>query len=291
MTEAVASASPAVQAGPAVEGAVQSTGNIQQVTPAAPAADGQKMFTVTIDGTERQVTEDELRRGYSHGAAANERMRVANETRQMAEEVLKVFKENPKLAFQKLGVDAKTFAEQVLSEHIEESLLTPEQKELREARKFMKEKADSEAKQKAEAAAAQEAAYREQVSTQLQTDIVSTLGESGLPRNEYTVGRMAYYLDSAIRAGYENVTAKDIIGHVKQEYERDVKALLQSVPENNLLDFLGDDFTKKTVKAHLAKIGPKKAAPVVNPIKGQTQSTAGKKIISPSEFFKRRGRA
>lgn len=282
MTEA------AVQAGPALEGVAQVTGNIEQATPAEIA----RMFKVTIDGSEREVSEDELRRGYSHGAAANERMRVAHETQSMAEEVLKIFKENPKLAFQKLGVDAKTFAEQVLSEHIEDSLLTPEQKELREARKFMKDKADSEAKSKAEAQAAQEAAYRDQVSTQLQTDIVSTLGESGLPRNEYTVGRMAYYLDSAIRAGYDNVTAKDIIGHVKQEYERDVKALLQSVPENGLLDFLGDDFTKKTVKAHLAKIGPKKATGTVAPIASQTIPDANKKkIVSPAEFFKRGRRA
>lgn len=247
-----------------------------------------RMFKVTVDGSEREVSEDDLRRGYAHGTAANERMRQANETRQMAEEVLSIFKTNPKMAFEKLGVDSKAFAEGILNDYIEESMLSPQDKELRDARKFMKEKADGEAKTKAEQTSAQEAAYREQIGLQLQQDIIGTLEQSGLPKNEYTVGRMAYYMEAAISAGFNNVSSKDIISHVRDEYQRDVKALLSSVPESSLLDFLGDDFTKKTVKAHMAKVGGPKSKIVTQAPPLREGSAGTKKIVSPSEFFKRR---
>jgi primosomal protein N' len=247
-----------------------------------------RLYKVTVDGAEREVTEDELRRGYSHGTAAAERMRQANETRQQAEQVLKIFKENPKEAFSRLGVDAKAFAEQILSEHMEDAMLTDDQKEMKRLKKWESEMRAKDDAAKAEQAAAAEAAFREQVSQQLQQDIIGTLESSGLPKNEYTVGRMAYYMDAAISAGFNNVSAKDIISHVKEEYQKDVKALLSSVPEDALLGFLGDDFTKKTVKAHLAKVNKNK--PAVKPVTTSTPKTAqeGKKIISPSEFFRRR---
>jgi primosomal protein N' len=246
-----------------------------------------RMFKVKVDGNDREVSEEELLRGYSHGTAAQERMRQANETRQMAEEVLKVFKENPKEAFKRLGVDAKAFAEAVLSEHMEDSMLTDDQREMRRLKNWEKDMKSKEDASKAEQQAAAEAKFREEVSQQLQDSIVATLNTSGLPRNEYTVGRMAYYMDAAISAGFTNITPADIIGHVKQEYQSDVKNLLSSVPESELLSFLGDDFTKKTVKAHLAKVGVKKKVEVQAPPQTKTASN-GKKIISPSEFFKRR---
>jgi hypothetical protein len=247
-----------------------------------------RMFKVKVDGNEREVSEEELLRGYTHGAAANEKMRVANEQRQMAEEVLRIFKTDPKLAFSKLGVDAKAFAEQVLNEHMEDSMLTDEQKELKKLRAWQADQNAAKEKAEADQKTAAEEAYRESVSQQLQEVIVNTLATGGLPKNEYTVGRMAYYMDAAVRAGYD-VPIPELMGvilpQVKQEYEADLKALLGSTPEDKLLDFLGDDVTKKAVKAHLAKSGlSKKApAPVAQP------ATAAKKaeIRSPKDFFKR----
>ena len=282
MTEAVATPTGGGEATPAANA---TPGAIPGETKAETVA---RLFKVTVDGTEREVSEDELRRGYSHGTAAAERMRQANETRQQAEQVLKIFKENPKEAFNRLGVDAKAFAEQILSEHMEDAMLTDDQKEMKRLKKWESEMRAKDDASKAEQAAAAEAAFREQVSAQLQTDIIGTLESSGLPRNEYTVGRMAYYMDAAISAGFQNVTAKDIITHVKEEYQRDVKALLSSVPEDALLGFLGDDFTKKTVKAHLAKVGKKATSIKPAQVQQAPKVDAGKKILSPSEFFRKR---
>ena len=283
MTEAVATPAGGGEAAPAVNA---TPGAIPGETKAETVA---RLFKVTVDGTEREVSEDELRRGYSHGTAAAERMRQANETRTQAEQVLKIFKENPKEAFNRLGVDAKAFAEQILSEHMEDAMLTDDQKEMKRLRKWESEMRAKDDASKAEQAAAAEAAFREQVSTQLQTDIIGSLESSGLPRNEYTVGRMAYYMDAAISAGFQNVTAKDIIGHVKEEYQKDVKALLSSVPEDALLGFLGDDFTKKTVKAHLAKVNKGKTPTKVTTTQAAPKlAQDGKKILSPSEFFRKR---
>lgn len=267
-----------------VETAVVDAPEVAAPTPAEVA----RMFKVKVDGADREVSEEELLRGYSHGTAAQERMRQANETRQMAEEVLKIFKENPKEAFKRLGVDTKAFAENILSEHMEDAMLTDDQREMRRLRIWESEMKAKEDATKAEQAAATEAKFREEVSQQLQTSIIETLNTSGLPRNEYTVGRMAYYMDAAISAGFTNVSPGDIIGHVKQEYQSDVRNLLSSVPEEQLLSFLGDDFTKKTVKAHLAKVGKPKAPIVQTPQDKTKVASNGKKILSPSEFFRKR---
>jgi hypothetical protein len=283
MTEATAPA-------PAATGAEQAASAVAANTQQGAAAEAAlaRMFKVTVDGSEREVSEDELRRGYSHGTAAAERMRQANETRSQAEQVLKIFKENPREAFSRLGVDAKAFAEQILSEHMEDAMLTDDQKEMKRLRKWESEIKAKDDASRAEQQAAQEAAFREQVSQDLQTDIIGALESSGLPRNEYTVGRMAYYFEAAISAGFQNVTAKDIIGHVKEEYQKDVRAMLSSVPEESLLGFLGDDFTKKTVKAHLAKVNKGKMPVKVATPPAAVKTQEGKKILSPSEFFKRR---
>ena len=284
MTEATSAPAPAATGGEQAAASVAANATQGAAAEAALA----RMFKVTVDGAEREVSEDELRRGYSHGTAAAERMRQANETRTQAEQVLKIFKENPREAFAKLGVDAKAFAEQVLSEHMEDAMLTDDQKEMKRLRKWeseMKAKTDSE---KAAAQAQAEAAFREQVSQDLQSDIIGALDSSGLPKNEYTVGRMAYYFEAAISAGFQNVTAKDIIGHVKEEYQKDVRAMLSSVPEDSLLNFLGDDFTKKTVKAHLAKVNKGKAPVKVTTQQAPKVAQEGKKILSPSEFFRKR---
>jgi hypothetical protein len=248
------------------------------------------MYTVKVNGAERQVSEADLLAGYSHGSAAQEKMREAQEQRTIAEEVLKIFKTNPKAAFEKLGVDAKAFAEQVLNQHMEDSLLTPEQRELRDLRAWQQQQKDAETAAKQKQQEASEAAYREQVSGELQQSIVSAISSNGLPKNEYTVGRMAYYLDSAIRAGY-NLPIPDLVNQiipmVKDEYNRDIQAMLSSTPEDKLLDLLGEDFTKKTVKAHLAKVGPKKKLAATVPASEQPAPSKKPEPKSPKDFFKR----
>jgi hypothetical protein len=72
-----------------------------------------RLYKVKIDGVESEVDEQELLKGYAHNKAASKRMEEASLTRKEAEQVLKIFKDDPKQAFKLLGKDARAFAEQI----------------------------------------------------------------------------------------------------------------------------------------------------------------------------------
>lgn len=272
---------PVVQAAPA--GPAATEGQVQPT-----AAQVAQMYKVKVDGADREVSLEDLQRGYSHGTAAQERMAQASEMRDQAAAVLKIFKENPRLAFEKLGVDAKTFAQQVLSEHMEDEMLTPEQKELRRLKGFEKShldkvKAEEETKRKAD-----EEKLNADTSAEMQRQIIDVLTTAGLPKNQHTVGRIAFYWDSAIRAGFTNCTPNDVIGHVKQEFQDSLRDLVGGMPDDTLLGFLGEDNVKKTVKAHMTKINAKKKQPIVPAEQQPTPSAKTEKtILSPGDFFRR----
>lgn len=278
----------AVDTGTAGDGGAPALETPGGVNPQAPIdAAVARLFKVKVDGQDTEVDETELLRGYTHSKVANERMRQATETRQLAEQVLSIFKTNPKEAFAKLGVDAKAFAEQVLQEEMEEAVLTPEQKELRDLKRFKEDMSQKEeAARQAEAEAAEEA-FRTQVAEELQTSIVTALDSADLPRNEYTVARMAYYLESCIQAGFE-ATPQDVIAHVKAEYDRELKAFLSSVPEDKLLNFIGPDFTKKVVKQHIAATGAKKKAVTPTPVGVEVKKPEENVPTTPRDFFRKR---
>lgn len=272
--------------------AVVETGGTTTDTPpagATPAATPPSTFKVKVDGKEMDVTLDELQRGYSHRSAADQRMKEAAEQRQMAESVLKIFKENPREAFNKLGVDAYKFAESLLSERLEETMLSPEEKEFKRLKKL---ESDFLAKQKAEEderKTTQEQAEIAKVTEQLQQDIIGAMQTSGLPKNQYIVSRIAFYMDGAIRAGYTNVTASDVVPLVKDEYKEQLRSLIADSDESALAEFLGEDGVKKTVKAHIAKVGAKKKQPTQQVVDPKTQPATNqppqKKILSPGDFF------
>jgi hypothetical protein len=259
-------------------------------TPTPTAAQVAQMFKVKVDGNEREVSLEELQRGYTHGTAAQEKMRAAAEQRQMAEDVIRIFKENPREAFKKLGADPLKFAQELLSEQMENEMMTPGEKELKRLKALEADHLSRVKAQEDEAKSTKAAQEEKEMTDHIQNQIISVLDTAGLPKNQHTVGRIAFYWDSAVRAGFTDCTPADVIGHVQQEYQDDLRALLGGMPEDKLLAFMGDDGVKKTVKAHMNKIGvKKKASTVVDPALSPAAPTARKAPLSPSDFF-RKGR-
>lgn len=262
------------------------TDAVQGNAPATPT-----MYKVKVNGEEQEVDINELTRGYAHNKAASETFRQAQETRQLAESVLELFKTDPKQAFAKLGKDAKKFAEEVLMEEINEAHLTPEQKKMRDLERYKSDMETKEQRAREEQERQQMEIFQQQVAQELQQDIVSVLQTADLPKNEYTVGRIAYYLEAAMTAGYD-ASAKDVVGLVKNEYETEIKRLLSSVPEDKLLTWIGDDMTKKVVKGHIARTGAKqKQAPRQNTgVKLDQTAKAPERPATLRDFFKNKNR-
>lgn len=243
-----------------------------------------RLFKVKVDNEEIEVDEEELKRGYTHARAAAKRMEEASRTRKEAEEVLKILKENPKYVMEKLGLNPRQFAEMVINEELQEAMLDPKDKELREYKRQLE-------RYQAQEREAREAYEREQkelemqrYTQEIQTQIVDVLETSGLPKTERTIGRIAYYMQAALQAGFENVTPKDVIDHVKKDYQFDLKQMLGGLTEEQLEAYLDQDLVRKIAKSTVKKQAPVKPVPKsVN--ENRTEKKEQKKYRSPKDFF------
>jgi antitoxin component of RelBE/YafQ-DinJ toxin-antitoxin module len=255
------------------------TTEVQATTP--------RVFKVKVDGNDMDIDEATLVRDYQTSQSSNKRFQEASQTRAQAEEVLKLFKENPKKAFEKLGINAKDFAEMVLNEHMENEMLSPEQRQLRDYKAQLDQiaadnKKTEDGKQQEEATRL-EAHYLADWDRQF-TDV---LGTAGLPKNANTVRSMAYYMKVALDNGFNDITPAQVVSYVRADYQNSIKELFGSADENTLLSFLGEDMVKKIVKGDLNK---HKIVPKVPPVaqKSNRVNEPGKPVVmSPSEYFKK----
>lgn len=259
-------------------------------TTATPAAATQvtaiERYKVKIDGVDSDVDRETLIRDYQSSQSANKKFREAADTRAQAEEVLNLFKNNPKKAFEKLGVDAKAFAEMILNEHMQDEMLSPDQRQMRDYKNQL-DQLTAEKKQQTDAAQkAEDTRMQEHYTQEYDKQFTDALATSGLPKNANTIRSMAYYMKIALENGYSDVTPAQVIGYVKKDYQDSIKELFGTADENTLASFLGDDLIKKVIRGDLAKHkGIVKKNVVVDNSPARKATKAPK--ISPSEYFKR----
>lgn len=215
-----------------------------------PAEAIKRKLKVKINDAEQELDEDEVVAGYQLRRASDSKFQEAARLRKEAEEIIGLFKSNPRKALEHpaIGADVRKMAEEILSEHLEEELSTPEQKRIRELEKKLAEqesrdRAKAEAEEKAKSSAA-ETAYI----TQAEKDITSALQTSGLPRTNRTVGRMIHYMQNALRAGHD-VKPSEVVELVKEDYQNDIKELFGAADGATLAALLGEDGLKK-VRTH-----------------------------------------
>ena len=282
MTDSVNTAAP-VNGSPADAGGNGIPGSAPGETPQQTAA---RLYKVTVDGQEMEVDEDELRRGYAHNKAAAKRMEEASMTRKEAEQVLRIFKENPREAFKILGHDARKFAEQLINDDLNEALMSPQEREMRDMKRELETRRGAERAQKEAWEKEQQDRQLAQHAEAIQNDIISTLETSGLPKTNYTVGRIVYYMQSALQQGY-NVSPRDVISYVKDDYVNDIKSMIGGANEDAIEAFLGSDLVRKVAKSTVK--AAKGTASVVSKSVNQNRSPKAEKTIkSPKDFFTNR---
>jgi hypothetical protein len=242
-----------------------------------------RLYKVVVDGQEMEVDEDELKRGYAHNKAAAKRMEEAAMTRKEAAAILQLFQENPKEVFRLLGKDARQFAESIINEELQESLLSPEQKENRRIKQQLEQYQIQERLAREQYEREQQEAELARYTEEIQTQIIDTLETAGLPKTERTVGRIAYYMQAALQAGYTNVTPKDVIDHVKKDYQYDLKSLLGGLSEEQIEMYLDSDIVRRIAKSTVKS--QKKPQTVQKSVNENRTFKEKKKILSPKDFF------
>lgn len=220
-----------------------------------------KKYKVKVDGVEAEVDEDELIRSYQLRKVSDKRLQEATQARKQAEEFVSLLKSDPikLLKDPRIGHDVKKLAEEYLMAELEQEMMSPEQRELKEAKSKLKSYEDMKAQQEKEMTERQEQELIKHYQQNYQKEIISALDKSGLPRTEATVARMINYMAQNLEKSY-GLTADDVVELVKMDYIKDTKSLYAGVPDDVLLSILGDDIVKKVIKADLGRMKKNPAA-------------------------------
>jgi hypothetical protein len=237
---------------------VTDTTDGKEVANVEPAVDPWKTskHKVKLGDHESEVSYEELVNGFQMAKSSQSKYKEASEIRNQALELIELLKTDPKaaLSHQAVGVDVIKFAQDILAHKLEEDVLTPEQKELRDLRMLRDSTKAKEDEQKKQLEQQQADELRKKYEQDYTIQFQTALTKSGLPATKQTLGRMAYYMAEVIKEGHLNVTADDVTPWVREDYLNDIKALFGASDESTLLQLLGDDITNKVVKGHVNKV-------------------------------------
>jgi len=254
-----------------------------------------KRYKVKVDGEEAEVDEDELLRGYQTTRAAMKRMEEVAQLRGQLESFVKDFQTDPVSTLKKLaaipgekGAQFRDAVEKFLYEELQKEKMTPEQRELAEAKEKLRaaeeqRKAVEESQRQAKLQAAQAhwaKKYDEEITAALQDPNI------GLPKTPATVRRMAELMGKSLRAGLD-IPATDVARLVREEYLEAQREVVSNLDGEQLVRYLGEDVAKKIRAYDVARLKAKPApgAPAPAPAKPAAQPAQPQtKRMSEREF-------
>lgn len=210
---------------------------------------------VKYEGKEIEVDEEELKRGYSHQKHASKILQEGKAARKQAEEFVSMMKDKSKLfdAIQKLGHDPRKLAEEYLASQLQDEMMDPRDKELRDTKAKLQKIEDMERMQREAAQKRHNDEVSAQLSKEYSTQFVSALQESGLPPTKPMVADMAKYISRSAKIGFK-MTPQEAAKLVKQDVEKAHMALLGNSDGETLLKLLGDEVASKILTARGSKL-------------------------------------
>jgi hypothetical protein len=225
------------------------------------AKEAARKLKLKVNGKEMELDESEVVRRAQLASAADERFREAAEMRKSAEQFFQTLINDPKsvLLHPELRdkINFRALAEEYLGSELKRELMSPEERELHEVREWRKQQEEQQQRTQQEqmTKAQQEEMTRLQQRAAQEYDrkISDVLAESNLPKNAYTVKRVAELLHGALTKGYD-LDVQTAVDMVREGYMSDVQALVGGLDGEALLKLLGDDITKKLRKHDLARI-------------------------------------
>lgn len=221
-----------------------------------------RKMKLKINGQEREYTEDEVIRRAQMFEGADEKFRIANERTKQMENFFEKLKANPAavLSHPELGINLRQFAEDFLTQEIKNEMLSPEERELTELRKFKQEYEENNKKLQEETKTKQQQAQMEEMQNRqrehFDKQISDILNKSNLPKTPQTVKRVAELLHGALSKGYE-LDVQMAVDMVRDDYINGIQSLFGQLDGDNLINMLGGDLAKKIRQHDLAKIKAK----------------------------------
>lgn len=244
-----------------------------------------RLYKVKVNGEEKEVSEDELIRGYSKGAGADKAFHEASMTKKQVNALIQRLQEDPfgVLSDPRLGVDVRKAAEEYLFKQLQDEMLPEEQRKLKAAEKELAELKEFKQKQVEAAKQYQMAQLEKHYADQFSNQIIQAVETSGLPKNERTVSRIAYYMSEGLKRGL-NLKPEMVIPLVKEDMEAEFKAHFSGMNPDQIAQFLGEDKLKAVREHDLSRL-KNPAQPAAKKTTQENRSEQPKKRMKISEHF------
>lgn len=252
------------------EGSEESNSTPSNQTP--PPAKKKFKYKADNQEIEEELDDSEIASRLSLAKAAQKRMQEASMTKKQAEQFFQALQNDPMsvLSNEKIMGQKKfrEIAERFLLQQIEQESLTPEQRAQAEKDRRLQEYERQEKEQKSKAEQEQLAHLENHYAQEYQKTIISALNSSSLPKNDFTVARMASLLQKNLQHGLD-LPPQALAQLVREDYERELKSLIGSSEGEQILRLLGEDVANKIRKHDLSKFqlknpGPKRHETVEN---------------------------
>lgn len=250
---------------------------------------------------DQEFDEDEVIKVFksrkSHQQAANKELQEGKAARKQAEEFLSMMRDPERFweVAEKLGhKNTRELAEKLLVRQIEDEMMDPKDKELRDARAKLKAIDDMERKQKEAVEAQRMEEMKQKYVKDFEGQFISALQESQLPPTKPMIAEMAKYISRAAKMNYK-MTPSEAAQLVKEDVQKAQLNLVGNADGETLLKLFGDDVAKKILQARGEKVrkqGFSTPENQGNKRELDRSSNGGNKRMTPREWaeFKRGGK-
>lgn len=259
-TAATSTAQPQEATSKEVKDQQQPQGQEEVQAPSIPQPN-KKKFKVKVDGNEEEMELDlndeaALIRHLQMSKAASKRMSEAATTRKQAENFMQALQNDPMrvLSDPRIMGNEKfqALAEQYLAKKLQEQMLSPEERKRIDMEERLRSYEENEQKAQQEAESKQIQQLEEHYAQQYQKTIMDALNTSSLPKNPFTVRRMAELMQKNLKHGLE-LEPQHLAQLVKEDYQKELASLIGGADADQILSMFGDDVANKIRKADLAK--------------------------------------
>lgn len=158
-----------------------------------------------------------------------------------------------------VGIDFEGMVDNYVKEQLENAKKSPEQLQREESERKVRERESELERERNELRSEREAAVREKIQDQLESDVNKALEINDIPKTAHSIMKITDYMIAAHEQGrqLDAVSAAKIY---QEDLQKDLAAMFDKLPIDKIKSLLGPKVLKEIAKANVAQV--KKTAPL-----------------------------
>lgn len=255
-----------------------------------------KKLLLKVDGQEFEeeidFNDDEnLKKHFQKSKAFDKRVKEFTSYKSQVDQLLQMLESDPESVLEKMGLDVDGLAKKRIERKIEEMKKSPEQLEKEKMAKELQDLREEKKKAKELADKSELERMRNEQAQQIEMDITSALdaANSALPKkNPLVLQRISATMLMAMKNGYPDVTAKDVIPLVEKQWESELNEFFSVLPEKTIEKLVGKQNIDRLRKTRVAekKVQTTTAKQIAHSTAQKAEDDEPKRKIKMRDFFR-----